>query len=100
MTGAAATGAILIFDLDGTLFHTETVTLPSAREAFAAHGLTPPTDAEIVRLTTPDAGDEAVDALLALGYPVTTAREAVRAARSAEEEAPVETIIKEALRRL
>lgn len=60
----------------------------------------PPTDAEIVRLTTPEAGDEAVDALMALGYPVTTAREAVRAARSAEEEAPLETIIKEALRRL
>ena len=43
----ATTGAILIFDLDGTLFHTETVTVGAAREAFAAHGLAPPTDAEI-----------------------------------------------------
>ncbi|MHC4218446.1 MAG: HAD family hydrolase [Planctomycetota bacterium] len=47
MADAASTDAILIFDLDGTLFHTETVTVPAAREAFAAHGLTPPPDAEI-----------------------------------------------------
>jgi Holliday junction DNA helicase RuvA len=60
----------------------------------------PPTDAEIARLTGSDARDEAVDALVSLGYPVTSAREAVRAARSVEEEAPLETVIKEALRRL
>jgi Holliday junction DNA helicase RuvA len=60
----------------------------------------PPTDAEIARLTGPGVRDEAVDALVSLGYPVATAREAVRAARSAEEEAPLEAIIKEALRRL
>jgi Holliday junction DNA helicase RuvA len=60
----------------------------------------PPTDAEIARLTGSDARDEAVDALVSLGYPVTTAREAVRAARSEKEEAPLETVIKEALRRL
>jgi phosphoglycolate phosphatase len=47
MAGGTATGAILIFDLDGTLFHTETVMVPAAREAFEAHGLTPPDDAEI-----------------------------------------------------
>jgi phosphoglycolate phosphatase-like HAD superfamily hydrolase len=47
MAGGTATGAILIFDLDGTLFHTETVTVTAAREAFETHGLTPPDDAEI-----------------------------------------------------
>jgi phosphoglycolate phosphatase-like HAD superfamily hydrolase len=47
MADLSATGAILIFDLDGTLFQTETVTVPATRAAFAAHGLTPPTDAEI-----------------------------------------------------
>ena len=47
MADASATGAILIFDLDGTLFHTETVMVPAAREAFLEHGLTPPDDAEI-----------------------------------------------------
>jgi phosphoglycolate phosphatase-like HAD superfamily hydrolase len=41
------TGAVLIFDLDGTLFHTETVTVPAAREAFEAHGLAPPDDEAI-----------------------------------------------------
>jgi len=38
---------ILIFDLDGTLFRTETITVPAVREAFAAHGLAPPPDQEI-----------------------------------------------------
>ncbi|MHC4827302.1 MAG: HAD family hydrolase [Planctomycetota bacterium] len=47
MADAATTGPILIFDLDGTLFHSETVTVPAAREAFETHGLTPPDDAEI-----------------------------------------------------
>lgn len=41
---------ILIFDLDGTLFRTETVTVPAVREAFAAYGLTPPDAREIRRL--------------------------------------------------
>ena len=41
---------ILIFDLDGTLFRTETVTVPAVREAFAAHGLVPPPDQEICAL--------------------------------------------------
>jgi phosphoglycolate phosphatase-like HAD superfamily hydrolase len=47
MPDTAAADAILIFDLDGTLFHTETVTVPAARTAFAMHGLEPPPDAEI-----------------------------------------------------
>jgi phosphoglycolate phosphatase len=38
---------LLIFDLDGTLFRTETVTIPAVREAFAAYGLEPPEDGEI-----------------------------------------------------
>ncbi|MDY7109584.1 MAG: HAD family hydrolase [Planctomycetota bacterium] len=42
--------AILIFDLDGTLFRTETVTVPAVRGAFAAHGLTPPEEGEIAAL--------------------------------------------------
>jgi phosphoglycolate phosphatase len=41
---------ILIFDLDGTLFRTETVTVPAVREAFAAYGVTPPGEGEIRRL--------------------------------------------------
>lgn len=41
---------ILIFDLDGTLFRTETITVPAVREAFAAHGLAPPPDQEICGL--------------------------------------------------
>lgn len=44
------TDGILIFDLDGTLFRTETVTIPAVREAFAAHGLAPPPDQEICGL--------------------------------------------------
>ncbi len=35
-------GSLLIFDLDGTLFHTETVTVPATRAAFERHGLAPP----------------------------------------------------------
>ena len=42
--------AVLIFDLDGTLFHTETVIVPAVREAFALHGLAPPPDHEICSL--------------------------------------------------
>jgi phosphoglycolate phosphatase len=38
---------LLIFDLDGALFRTETVTIPAVREAFAAYGLEPPEDGEI-----------------------------------------------------
>jgi Holliday junction DNA helicase RuvA len=45
-------------------------------------------------------GDEAVDALVALGYPFASAREAVRAARAGQTAAPVEAVLKEALRRL
>jgi len=45
-------------------------------------------------------GDEAVDALVALGYPFASAREAVRAARVGQTAAPVEAVLKEALRRL
>ncbi len=41
------TDAIVIFDLDGTLFHTETVTVPAVREALIAHDVPPPTDALI-----------------------------------------------------
>jgi Holliday junction DNA helicase RuvA len=48
--------------------------------------------------------DDAVDALIALGYPRIEAREAVRRARGEEphegEDLPVETIVKSALRRL
>ncbi|UCD75859.1 MAG: HAD family hydrolase [Phycisphaerales bacterium] len=39
--------AILIFDLDGTLFRTETITVPAVRGGFEKYGLTPPTPAEI-----------------------------------------------------
>jgi Holliday junction DNA helicase RuvA len=45
-------------------------------------------------------GDEAVDALVALGYPFASAREAVRMARAQQTAAPVEEVLKEALRRL
>lgn len=41
------TDAIVIFDLDGTLFHTETVTVPAVREALIAHDVPPPADAMI-----------------------------------------------------
>ena len=51
MAGETATGAILIFDLAGTLFQTETVSVPAAREAFETHGLTPPDDAEQILRT-------------------------------------------------
>ena len=34
--------AVLIFDLDGTLFRTESVTVPAVREAFERFGLAPP----------------------------------------------------------
>ncbi|MGQ0722402.1 MAG: Holliday junction branch migration protein RuvA [Candidatus Eiseniibacteriota bacterium] len=47
-------------------------------------------------------GDPAVDALVALGYPRPVARDAVRGARSTEPEegVAVETVVKEALRRI
>ncbi len=45
-------------------------------------------------------GDEAMDALLALGYPFANAREAVRAARGQHPEASIEDVVKDALRRL
>lgn len=49
----------------------------------------------------PADGDDAVDALVALGYPRAVARDAVRKARGPEaREAPVEEVLKEALRRL
>jgi phosphoglycolate phosphatase len=38
---------IVIFDLDGTLFRTETISVPAVREAFELHGLAPPDDAAI-----------------------------------------------------
>jgi len=49
--------AILIFDLDGTLFRTETITVPAVREAFAAYGLTPP-DAREIRSLIGSASEE------------------------------------------
>lgn len=47
-------------------------------------------------------GDAAVDALVALGYPRSSAREAVRAARNAapDGEVPVEVVVREALRHI
>jgi len=47
-------------------------------------------------------GDAAVDALVALGYPRALARDAVRAARTAEpdESVPVEVVVKQALRHI
>jgi Holliday junction DNA helicase RuvA len=45
-------------------------------------------------------GDEVVDALLALGYPFASARDAVRTARSQHPEGSVEDLVKDALRRL
>jgi phosphoglycolate phosphatase len=38
---------IAIFDLDGTLFRTETISVPAVQEAFTAHDLTPPAVEEI-----------------------------------------------------
>jgi phosphoglycolate phosphatase-like HAD superfamily hydrolase len=38
---------IAIFDLDGTLFRTETISVPAVQEAFTAHGLESPADDEI-----------------------------------------------------
>jgi phosphoglycolate phosphatase-like HAD superfamily hydrolase len=38
---------LLIFDLDGTLFQTETVTIPAVRQSFWAQGLPVPTTEEI-----------------------------------------------------
>lgn len=45
-------------------------------------------------------GDDAVDALVALGYPRVAARDAVRVARGSETDAAVEDVVKDALRRL
>ncbi|NNE43777.1 MAG: Holliday junction branch migration protein RuvA [Gemmatimonadetes bacterium] len=46
-------------------------------------------------------GDEAVDALVALGYSRNVARDAVRVARGEDgEDAPLELVVKDALRRL
>ena len=41
------TDALLIFDLDGTLFQTERVTVPAVQAAFAAYGLAPPTEEQV-----------------------------------------------------
>lgn len=38
---------LLIFDLDGTLFKSETVTVPAVRRSFSARGLPPPPEAAI-----------------------------------------------------
>jgi Holliday junction DNA helicase RuvA len=59
-------------------------------------------DAEMIVSSAAPAtqGDEAVDALVALGYPFASARDAVRVARGRFSEAPIETVVKEALRRL
>ncbi|MGH2571865.1 MAG: Holliday junction branch migration protein RuvA [bacterium] len=48
----------------------------------------------------PDEKDDAVDALVALGYPRGTARDAVRVARRDEKDLAVEDVVKDALRRL
>jgi Holliday junction DNA helicase RuvA len=51
--------------------------------------------------TAPSEGDDAVDALMALGYSRIVAREAVHAVRQSEEEdTPVENVVRDALRRL
>jgi Holliday junction DNA helicase RuvA len=48
----------------------------------------------------PDEKDDAVDALVALGYPRGTARDAVRVARRDDRELAVEEVVKDALRHL
>ena len=45
-------------------------------------------------------GDDAVDALVALGYPRPVAREAVRGARATRSDAALEDVVRNALRRL
>ena len=40
--------ALVVFDIDGTLFQTELVTVPAVRQTFAAHGLHVPDDAAIL----------------------------------------------------
>ncbi len=59
--------------------------------AGAAAGEAVPADAE---------GDDAVDALVALGYPRSVAREAVRGARAEHAGAAVDIVLRDALRRL
>ena len=39
---------LLVFDLDGTLFKTESVTIPAVTATFQRHGLTPPEDRAIM----------------------------------------------------
>lgn len=41
--------ALLIFDIDGTLLQTHTVTVPAVRSTFAAYGLEPPADDAVCR---------------------------------------------------
>lgn len=48
---------LLIFDLDGTLFRTETATIPAVREAFRERGLPVPSEAEVCFFFGKPAGD-------------------------------------------
>ena len=57
-------------------------------------------DANEAATTADGEGDDAVDALVALGYPRHVAREAVRGARGARVESSPEELLREALRRL
>lgn len=65
-------------------------------------GAMPGGAARVIAGPEPAAGDPAVDALVALGYPRVQAREAVRAARDAasEPDAAVEAVVRDALRRI
>jgi phosphoglycolate phosphatase-like HAD superfamily hydrolase len=52
----SATG-LLIFDLDGTLFRTDSVTVPAVQTSFADHGLpVPPRETILPLIGTP--GDD------------------------------------------
>lgn len=69
------------------------VDLKDKLAAFAGAGTADPVPAD-------GEGDDAVDALVALGYPRSVARDAVRGARSEHAGAAIEVVVRDALRRL
>ncbi len=75
-------GPVLIFDLDGTLFRTETVTVPSTTEAFQRHGLAAPTPEEIVSFIGRTAAE--YNAWVASRAPASSAERIVRDAAERE----------------
>ncbi len=73
---------VLIFDLDGTLFRGELVSIPATRGAFERHGLEPPGDDEIRSFIGKPASE--YDAWLARRCPPRLAAEIVREAAEQE----------------